>query len=488
MRLPDAARIAIVGAGPAGIVTARYALEAGFEPTVFEAGDRLGGQWDVTAAHSGVWPGMHTNTSRELTAFSDFPPPPDYPLHPTAEQIHDYLEAYAAAFGVVDRIRFGSRVGTARPDGTVDGERFEALVVASGRFRAPQVPSLVSGFRGELLHSYDYPGAEAFADRIVLVYGNGVSGVEVASDLAPGAQVISAFHKSRYVIQKVVDGISSDWQWYTLSDALERRLLPVEEWVRRRRERILRVAGDPADFGAPRPDENLRVAGVSLGQDYLRQVAAGEILCRPAIASVDGRTVTFTDGSTATVDAIVCATGYDPDVPYLREAMGEDAWVETALYQRTFHPDHPRLGVIGQFLLQGPYWPLLELQARWIVAVWSGAAPAPGKRRMQEVIATPRPSLESHDTLALLLSEELGVAPDPVEWPELAEPLLLGPMLPARYRLCGPGAHASAAADFSRALATAPRPAPVSADLDGLRRLGFDIAAVEVSGPAVAGD
>jgi hypothetical protein len=182
--------------------------------------------------------------------------------------------------------------------------------------------------------------------------------------------------------------------------------------------------------------------------------------------------VTFTDASTATVEAIVCATGYDPDVPYLREAMGDDTWVEDALYQRTFHPDHPRLGVIGQFLLQGPYWPLLELQARWILAVWSGAVPVPEKGRMKEVIATPRPSTESHDTLAVLLSEELGVAPDPAEWPELAEPLLLGPMLPARYRLHGPGSRPSAAADFSRALATAPRPAPAAADLEALRRLG----------------
>jgi NADPH-dependent 2,4-dienoyl-CoA reductase/sulfur reductase-like enzyme len=483
MRLPDAARIAIVGAGPAGIVAARYALEAGFEPTVFEAGDRLGGQWDLAGPHSGVWPGMHTNTSRELTAFSDFPPPAEYPLHPTAEQIRDYLEAYADAFGVIDRIRFGSQVRVARPDGTVDGERFDALVVASGRFRSPRLPSVVAGFRGELLHAFDYPGAGPFADRIVLVYGNGVSGVEVASDLAPGAEVISAFRRSRYVIQKVVDGVSSDWQWYTLADALDRRLLPAEEWARRRRDRILQVAGDPADFGAPPPDEDLRVAGVSLGQDYLRQIRAGDILCRPAIASVDGRTVDFTDGSTATVDAIVCATGYTPDVPYLREAMGEDAWVDTALFQRTFHPDHPRLGVIGQFLLQGPYWPLLELQARWIVAVWSGAVSAPGERRMREAIATPRPYLESHDTLALLLSEELGVAPDPAEWPELAEPLLLGPMLPARYRLRGPGARASAAGDFKRALTTAPRPASLYADLEVLRKIGQDTAASRLRDP-----
>ena len=48
-------------------------LEAGFDVTVFEAGDAIGGQWCTTAPHSGVWPGTRTNTSRAMTAFSDLP-------------------------------------------------------------------------------------------------------------------------------------------------------------------------------------------------------------------------------------------------------------------------------------------------------------------------------------------------------------------------------------------------------------------------------
>ena len=84
------------------------------------------------------------------------------------------------------------------------------------------------------------------------------------------------------MIQKVVDGVSSDWQWYTQFGALERRLLPPDEWSRRQRERILRVAGDPADFGAPEPSSDLLVAGLSLCQDFLAQVRDGSIVCRPA--------------------------------------------------------------------------------------------------------------------------------------------------------------------------------------------------------------
>jgi dimethylaniline monooxygenase (N-oxide forming) len=57
------------------------------------------------------------------------------------------------------------------------------------------------------------------------------------------------------------------------------------------------------------------------------------------------------------------ATGYDLHLPYL----DDETWAVLApgltLYHHTFHSDIPGLGVIGQFLLQGPYFPLLELQA-----------------------------------------------------------------------------------------------------------------------------
>ena len=93
MRLRPGARVAIIGAGPSGLTAAKHAIQAGFDVTVFEASEDLGGQWHTTAAHSGVWPGMRTNTSRAMTAFSDFAAPTDYPLHPAAEQIHTYLRS-----------------------------------------------------------------------------------------------------------------------------------------------------------------------------------------------------------------------------------------------------------------------------------------------------------------------------------------------------------------------------------------------------------
>jgi cation diffusion facilitator CzcD-associated flavoprotein CzcO len=454
MALGRGARVAVVGAGPGGLVAAKHAIEAGFDTAVFEASDDLGGQWHTAAPHSGVWPGMHTNTSRTMTAFSDFPAPADHPLHPAAEQVHAYLRAYAAAFGVTERIRLGAPVRELRSGWWVDGERFDAVVIASGRFRKPRIPRMSRDFGGELLHAYDYPGAERFSDRRTLVYGNGISGLEIASDLASTTAVVSAFRKPRYVIQKAVDGVPSDWQWYTLAGALERRSLPPSEWARRQRERIVRLAGHPADFGAPSPDDDLLVAGLSLCQDYLALVRDGAIVCRPAIAAVDGHEVTFVDGSVERVEAMVCATGYDVDLPYLDPAIRALLGPDLALFHRTLHPDLPTLGFVGQFLAQGPYFPLLELQARWIVGVWAGDVPAPDEEAVRHAIAQPAPELHAHNVMALDLAEQIGVAPEPEAWPELADALLHGPLLPPRYRLCGPGALPNAAALFAEQLAS----------------------------------
>jgi hypothetical protein len=107
------------------------------------------------------------------------------------------------------------------------------------------------------------------------------------------------------------------------------------------RERVLRVAGNPADFGAREPSTDFLVAGHSLCQDYLAQVRAGAILCRPAIVTALGKQVTFADGSGEHVDAIICATGYRLDIPYLSRDLWAVLRPDLRLHHRTMHPRQP---------------------------------------------------------------------------------------------------------------------------------------------------
>ena len=473
VRLRRGARVAVIGAGPGGLVAAKHAIEAGFEVSVFEASDDLGGQWNTAAAHSGIWPGMRTNTSRAMTAFSDYPPPLSHDLHPFAEQIHAYLRSYSDAFGVTDRIRFNTRVSDLQPAWRVDGEPFDAVIVASGRFRAPVMPATLGGFTGELIHAFKYSGADQFRDRRVLVYGNGVSGHEIASDIATVTGVVSAYRKPRYILQKNVAGVSSDWQWYTHIGALRRAAMSPSSYGALLRERVLNVAGNPADFGAPAPDADFLVAGHSLSQDYLRQVRAGTIACRPAIVEARGDQVTFADGSRDSVDAIVCATGYGLDIPYLSPQLWSVLGSDLRLHHRTMHPDLPFFGVVGEFNLQGPYFPLLELQARWIVGAWSGDGPELHVGAARVSVASPAPATDSHNVLAVALAEAAGVAPDVRARDDLTEPLLFGPMLPPRYRLDGPRARADAAATLRDQLAASPRAKVEPDDIAALPDVGY---------------
>jgi dimethylaniline monooxygenase (N-oxide forming) len=106
---PMTGSFAVIGAGPGGLVAARWLLSQGFEPTIFEQAPMLGGQWTGLPGLSGVWPTMHTNTSRVMTAFSDLEPESDL-VYPSGRDILDYLCRYAETFGLISRTRFGTRV------------------------------------------------------------------------------------------------------------------------------------------------------------------------------------------------------------------------------------------------------------------------------------------------------------------------------------------------------------------------------------------
>jgi dimethylaniline monooxygenase (N-oxide forming) len=389
--------VAIVGAGPGGLVAARYLKQEGFAPTIFDQNERLGGQWAGTAGTSGVWPAMRTNTSRIMTSFSDLSYPPGTAVYPTNQEVHGYLERYAAKFDLTRALRLSARVeeiaqNKSGKDGVEREEIFSNVVVASGRYNKPVVP-LIPGLKdfsgkGGVSHTFDYKHPEKYRDLRVLVGGCAISALEIASDLAMlGAEkVISCNHRQRYIVLKLLAGVPTDHRAFTRFGALAMESFPIEATAQSFKEFILSHCGSPEDYGAPKPHDNVFEAGIAMSQYFLPLVAEGRIVIKPWIQEVTGQDVRFVDGSVEIVDAIVFGTGFEFNLPFLSKEIRDRLDLNhhhADLFQFTFHPDLPGLAFLGMMELQGPYFPVLELQARWIAYSWAGHLPAIPREQME---------------------------------------------------------------------------------------------------------
>ena len=100
-------RVAIIGSGPSGIVSAKYCAENGLRPVVFEKENRPGGLW---AEGTSIWDDMHTNVSRYSVMFSDFPWPQDEKIIPSAKDVLNYLKNYIQHFKMDDYFKYNSNI------------------------------------------------------------------------------------------------------------------------------------------------------------------------------------------------------------------------------------------------------------------------------------------------------------------------------------------------------------------------------------------
>jgi cation diffusion facilitator CzcD-associated flavoprotein CzcO len=465
-----AGSVAVIGAGPGGLAAGRWLLSQGFEPTIFERAPMLGGQWTGLPDLSGVWPTMHTNTSRILTAFSDLDHGTDI-VYPSGRDILDYLHRYAQAFDLVSRIRFGTRVeilsrGDAgwlvRHSGTT--ERFDRVVVATGRFQSPSIPTVLGldTFTGSagITSTYRYRGPAPYRGKRVLIAGGAISAMEIAAELAQlgTARVVVTQRRQRYVLPKFAAGVPSDYRMFTRYGAIANEHLPAAEIDRQLKEIVVEAGGSPEQYGAPAPDPSLFAAGVTLSQEYLPLVAEGLITVRPWPESITNATVTFADGNVEEFDGIVFGTGFDLHLPFLSEdirAIVDLDAVHLDADRYTFHPDLPGLAFVGMWDQSGGYFVPLELQARWIAYTWGGTIPATSKTCQRAAIDRYRsrrglPQKTRMNLAAVAFARAAGVEPCQENWPHLRRALLFGPLAPSCFRLEGPDALPDAPARFAR--------------------------------------
>ncbi|MEU0151974.1 NAD(P)-binding protein [Micromonospora fulviviridis] len=150
-------RVAVIGAGAAGLATLKALADAGVPAVAFETADTVGGLWVYGSPGSPACRTLHLNTSKGRTQFTDHPMPAHWPDYPGHGRIAGYLADYADRFGLRDAVRLrhtvervtrtadgGWTVHATGPDGPVHLD-VEAVVVANGHNRVSKWPDPYPG-------------------------------------------------------------------------------------------------------------------------------------------------------------------------------------------------------------------------------------------------------------------------------------------------------------------------------------------------------
>uniref|UniRef100_A0A8C5MG73 Flavin-containing monooxygenase n=2 Tax=Leptobrachium leishanense TaxID=445787 RepID=A0A8C5MG73_9ANUR len=389
-------RVAVIGAGAAGLCSARNLLSrphAFQPPVVFERSLQVGGTWVYSEEpeteshqHSSMYRDLRTNLPKEIMEFPDYSFDPSLPSFIHRSEVLRYLEEYTENFHVRPHIRFNCNVIAVSPvseDGVGDRvrwdvtshiwenphpvtERFDAVMVCAGHYSQPYVPDIpgIDTFQGKLLHSHVYRYPESFTSRSVVLLGCGPSGIDIAIELAQHAKQVTLCHHGPPIRWTPPKGLS---------------LAPP----------VVRAT----------PDSLICEDGTQLEADTLI-FCTGYKYCYPFLESkMDPRSlkdteelvrVTLPNSLSRSGLLLETQNGHDACNDQLKEGMlAKDTIVIPdegqghlpPLYKHLIHARYPTLVFIGACKIVVPF-PHVHCQALFFLAVLEGKCPLPSVEQM----------------------------------------------------------------------------------------------------------
>ena len=418
--------VGIVGAGVAGLVTARTLIAEGLDCTLFERAGVLGGVWRDGYSNFGV------QVQRELYEVPDWPLPEGTPDFTPGPIMQRYLADFADHFGVTPRIRFdteateiaergGPGAGWTiawRRGGEQGRDDFDLVVVCIGLFshlpNMPQFPGR-DEFGGEIMHISGLKSRDQLRGRRVAVLGYGKSATDAALESAAvAAETHNVIREPHWPLPPRLAGILP-FKWGMLNRLASalippyQRATPVERMVHglgrplawfywrlveallyfqcrlgsRFGTRVSLVPDTPIEIDAfgestmlPRPD-------------YYRLARRGVIeLHRTTVEAYTPTGLRLGDGTTLDIDVMVLATGWTADFGFLADDVWRRLGAEDDgfyLYRHMLQPAVPGLVFVGRAATISCVL-TYSLQARWLAELLGGRLEAPTDDAMRRNI------------------------------------------------------------------------------------------------------
>ena len=429
--------IAIIGAGFAGLSTAKILKSRGHVVTIYEKEPDVGGVWSASRRY----PGLTTQNARATYAFSDFPYPDDYPEWPSGEQVQRYLENYARHFDFYQDIRLETLVMSAELNeaeqwaiasicsGVTTTETFDYLIVCNGIFSQPFIPNIegVEAFvqqGGEILHTSELTCPEIANGKHVVVIGYGKSACDVAQAVSTRAasttvvvrellwkvpkKLMNLLNYKYLLLTRLGEGLFK----YRELKGLERFLhglgrpirdamLAQVEWIITKQLQLEALGLMPS-----KPFETIARSTVGLATDgFYKSVSSGQIQVKKGAAMqrivshtspseeepLEGAAVAeLSTGDRISVDLIICGTGWIQSVPFFSQNLNEqitDADGNFRLYRALLPIGVPNLAFNGY---NSSFFSQLscEIGALWIASLLSDRLSLPSQEHQQSIVET----------------------------------------------------------------------------------------------------
>jgi len=338
--------VVIVGGGQGGIALGARLRRQNVPTIIIEKNDRPGDSWrkryKSLCLHDPVW----------YDHLPYLPFPEDWPVFSPKDKIGDWLESYTKIMELNYWTRTtckSANYDEASGEWTVavdrDGEevvlRPKQLVLATGMSGVPNLPDLPGAdtFKGEIQHSSQHPGPDAYAGKKVVVVGSNNSSHDICAALwEAGTDVTMVQRSSTHIVKSdtlmelalgalysedaVANGITTDVADLIFA-SIPYKVLPAIQKPQcdQTRERDsdfykrLEDAGFNLDFGAD--DTGLFMKYLRRGSGYYIDVGASELVADGKIKLAHEQAVRFTentlvleDGTELPADLVVFATGY----------------------------------------------------------------------------------------------------------------------------------------------------------------------------------
>ena len=425
--------IAVIGAGAAGLVSARNLIRCGMRPSIFESSSKgtVGGAWNPSGLANKMWDNLTPNLSKYTCVFSDFLwGDEETPTFPTRLDMKNYLENYATTFVDPDCFQYGCTVTSVKRtnqqsdlsglrsvgafqqqfqvewadhDGQSFSKFFDGVIVGTGFFANPVLPEgLVAHLQNDVvIHSAQYRNPSDFCNQTVAVCGSSFSALEIAADVRKQAKkVISIVPRVPWVLPRYVQApetAESRGGFAPLDCVLYQRTqdapqipatIEMDSEACRKKHTFLRSLAGPrkqqeSPLGIPEDDSSPPLVAIS--DDYLNLVIEGNIdVIKGRLAKItnaDGGgpvAIELENGEVLEgIDRIIACTGYESQLSFLEadilkllEYDQKDTYAPLTLCYDTFHPQVPGLGFVGMY--KGPYFGVMELQARLLAGMYSG--------------------------------------------------------------------------------------------------------------------